>query len=320
MNPNDEEKILGGVREATRGVRLSPAARDRIEHRLKGGAAGATTLRPAGGGWTARAGGVAAAAAVVLAAMWIVPAIDRKTSVSAAEVLGRSQQALSSPQSGIEVLTYDLTLGGVLKDLLPLGQAGSFTVDEAVDYDHPGRYRLLKLAPGGQIMAGVADDPLTGTRVRYLRVENGGVMVRLSDPNIAALSVVELKRSVLRAMIGMMQVMEDKSLQEISRGGEPAYAVDVTGTADGAGLVTLRRASAVVDRAKAELLDFYAEGTIGGHAFAITFNLRTRETLAAGSLPADAFTIARSADDTIIDVKPGSPESLLSVIERCLNK
>ena len=321
MNPNDEEKVLDAVRNAASGLALSAAARDRIEHRLRGGASGATTLRPANGSWPKRAAWIVPAAAVmVLAAIWILPAIDRETSVSAAEVLGRSQQALSSPQSGIEVLTYDLTLGGVLKDLLPLGQAGTFTVEETVDYGHPGRYRLVKLAPGGQVMAGIADDPLTRARVRYLRVEGGGVMVRFGDSNIATLSVVEIKRSLLRAVIGMMQATEDKSLQEISRGGEPAYAVDVTGTVEAGGLVTLRRASAVVDRATADLLDFSAEGTIGGQAFAIAFNLRSRETPAAASLPADAFTIARSADDTIVDLEPGSSESLLSAIARCLHQ
>ncbi len=318
-NPKDEA-ILAAVREAAEGKRLSPAARDRIEHRLKGGAAGGTTLRPASGGWPRRAAWTAAAAAAMLAAIWIAPAIDRETSVSAAEILGRSQQALAPPQSGVEVLTYDLVLGGVLKDLLPIGQAGSFTVEETADYDHPGRYRLVKLAAGGRIVAGIADDPLTGTRVRYVRGEDGGVMVRLADPKISSLPIVEIKRAVLRAMLGMMQAMDDKSLHEVSRGGAPAYAVEVTGAADTAGLVTLQRASAVVDREQARLLDFDAEGTVGGRAFAVTFNLRSRDVLPAGTLPDDAFTIAPAAGDVVVEIGSGSTASLLSAVARCLNK
>lgn len=318
MNTSHEEKLLDAVRETAEGIRLSAAARDRIEYRLRRGAPGATTLRAIGGSWPRRAAWMLPAAAAVLAAIWLVPTIDRETTVSASEVLGRSQQALSSSESGIEVLTYDLTLGGVLQGLLPIGQAGSFTVEETVDYDHPGRYRLVKLSPGGQIMAGVADDPLTRTRVRYLRVENHGVMLRFSDPRIAAFSVVDVKRSALQALIGMMQATESKSLHEISRGGEPAYAVDVTGATGGVGLVTLRRASAVVDRTHARLLDFDAEGTISGQPFAIAFNLRSRETRTSGSLPPDAFTIDRGPDDEVIALD--SPGSLWDVIRQCLSK
>lgn len=320
MNPNHEEQILGEVREAAERIRLSAAARDRIEHRLKGGALGATTLRATGGNWSRRAVWIAAASAALLAAVWLVPAVDRETTVSAAEILGRSQQALASPASGIEVLTYDLTLGGVLQDLLPAGQAGSFTVEETVDYDHPGRYRLVKLAAGGQIMAGLADDPLTRTRVRYLRLEDGGYMLRFNDPRIAALSVIEVKRSALRMLIGMMQATDSKTLREILRGGEAAYAVDVAGTGGDAGLATLRRASLVVDRTHARLLDFDAEGTIGERTFAITFNLRSRETPAAESLAAGAFTIDPAPGDEVIAPQAGSTGSLWDVIRQCVEK
>src|SRR5262249_23401734 len=141
------EHMLDAVRMAADGLRLSADARDRIEQRLKGGVTGATRLRHQERIWPRRTVWVlAATVAAILVAVWLFPAIDRETTISAAEVLGRSQQALAAPVSGVQVLTYDLTLGGVLTELLPADQAGSFAVEETVDHDHPGRYRLLKLA------------------------------------------------------------------------------------------------------------------------------------------------------------------------------
>jgi hypothetical protein len=320
MTPNDHDKILDAVRRAGEHLQLSMAARSRIERRLSGGAAGATTLRDAERRWPLRAGMLAAAAVLIFAAVWIVPAIDRGTTLSAAEVLGRSQQALATPATGVEVLTYDLTLGGVLQDLLPIGQAGSFTVEEMVDYDHPGRYRLLKLAPGGQVMGAIADDSLTRTRVRYVRLDNGGLMMRFTGVGPATVSAVDVKRTMLKALLAMMQASGDQKLREIDRGGELAYAVDVAGLAGVPGILELHRAAAVVDRTHGRLLEFNAQGTISGRPFAITFNLRSREVRASTALPPDAFTLAPAPDDQVVDLggDPGAP--LWKLMEQCLKK
>ena len=80
---------------------------------------GATTLRPVrrAPGWAWAAGAAAAAALVFF--FVVVPGVDRRTTVSAAEILGRSRTALGADVTGIEVLTYDLALEGVLGDLIP---------------------------------------------------------------------------------------------------------------------------------------------------------------------------------------------------------
>ncbi len=321
MNPKHEEEILGAVRQAAEPIRLSDAARDRIAHRLRGGAAGATTLREAGRRWPVRGALLAAASAAVLMAVWLVPAIDRETTVSAAEVLGRSQQALAAPMSGVEVLTYDLTLGGVLRDLLPAGQAGRFTVEETVDHDQPGRYKLLKLAEDGRIAAGVADDTLAHTRARYIRLENRGFLLRISDTPASALSVVALKRAAVQALIAMMQASDRQSLREVERGGEPAYEVDVPGSAaTDNGLITLQRAAVLVHRTDARLLDFDAEGTIGGQPFAITFNLRSRESRPAGAATPVVFAIDPEPGDEVINAGGASGAPLWDIIRECLQK
>src|SRR5204863_9947215 len=113
---------------------------------------GATTLRP-GRRTRPWAWGVPLTAAATIAlVLYVVPGIDRRTTVSAAEILGRSRTALAAPTAGIEVLTYDLELAGVLADLIPEEQTGRFTVQELVDHDHEGRYRVVKLTSSGQIV------------------------------------------------------------------------------------------------------------------------------------------------------------------------
>ncbi len=320
MTPNDEDRILDAVREAGEHLHLSAAARGRIERRLSGGAAGATTLRDAQRRWPLRAGMLAAAALVILAGIWIVPAIDRETTLSAAEVLGRSQQALATPASGVEVLTYDLTLGGVLQELLPAGQAGSFTVEEMADYDHPGTYRLLKLASGGQVMAAVADDSRTRTRGRYVRLDDRGLLMRFTEVGPATFSALEVKRMLLKSLLAMMQASSDQELREIERDGEPAYAVSVTGPAGVPGIVELDRARAVVDRTHARLLEFNSQGMITGRPFAITFNLRSREMRTSGELPPGAFTLEAAPDDEVIDLGGDSGAPLWKLMEQCLKK
>src|SRR4051812_40062163 len=59
------------------------------------------------------------AAAAIALVVYIIPGVDRRTTVSAAEILDRSRSALAAQTSGIEVLTYDLELAGVLAELVP---------------------------------------------------------------------------------------------------------------------------------------------------------------------------------------------------------
>ena len=133
---------------------MPDAVRGAIRARLDSGAGdaprGATTLRPVRRvhGWVWTAG--AAAAAALLFFVIVVPGVDRQTTVSAAEILGRSRTALGADVTGIEVLTYDLALEGLLGDLIPQDHAGRFTVEETIDHDREGRYRIVKLAADGQ--------------------------------------------------------------------------------------------------------------------------------------------------------------------------
>lgn len=318
---HDDEKTLGAVRAAADGLRLSDDARARIERKLAGGAAGATTLRAPEHRWPRRTiWSAAVAAAAILVTIALLPAIDRQTTISAAEILGRSQQALSAHAAGIEVLTYDLTVEGVLEQLLPRDQTGRFTVEEVIDHDHPGRYRLLKLAPDGQVVGGIADDPLAGARSRYVKLDGQGVLLQLTDTSPGALSVVALKRLALQTLIAMMQASEQKVLRELDRDGEPAYEIAVRGTPAPAGVITLKTARAVVGKVDARLLEFDAEGTIGSQPFAVTFNLRTRDLRPAEGVRPSDFAIEPQAGDRVIQARGDQAAPLWTVVEQCLGR
>jgi hypothetical protein len=283
-------------------IDMSDTAHARMRTRIVDAPArGATTLRavrkPPRWAW-----GVPLAAAVALLSYFVVvPGIDRQTTVSAAEVLGRSQAALSAPVSGVEVLTYDLDLEGVLGDLVPAEQAGRFTVEELIDHDHDGRYRIVKLAADGRIVGGVADDTVGGTRVRYVRVNGRGFLLRFSGAAPAALSVVALKRSALQIFLGLMQTSTTQTLRDVERAGEHCYEISIPGvTVPATSLVALDRARAVVAASDARLVEFSAAGRVSGKPFTMDFILRSREIRPSGSAVDGDFDIAAEPGDVVL--------------------
>ncbi len=273
--------------------------RDRV---IDAPAAGATTLRavPTRQRW---AWGVPlAAAAVLLLYFVVVPGIDRQTTVSAAEVLGRSQAALSAPASGLEFVTYDLQLDGLLADLLPAEQSGRFTVQELIDHDHDGRYRIVKLSPEGRIVAGAADDTVKGTRSRYIRANGRGFLLRFDGATPTAMSMVALKRSALQIFIGLMQTSTTQTLRELDRAGEHCYEVSIPGVAvPAASLLALDHARAVVTAADARLVEFSSTGRISGQPFTIDFAQRLRMVGATTGSPGFAdFDLAPQPGDVVL--------------------
>ena len=305
------------------GLRLSEDARERIAERLgsvRGTVSGGTTLRvvpPSSRrlvGWVA----AAAAAAIVLIAL-VLPAVDRRTTVSAAEVLGRSQSVLAASVTGIEKITYDLTLDGVLQQLLPEGQAGRFTVEEIVDHDHPGRFRIAKLGADGRLAAGAAEDSVARTRARYLRVDSRGFLLRFSDAQPAPVSLAAVRRLALQVLIGLMQSGSGLTLHQIDRAGEPAYQIDMPASV-GSGPLVLQHARALIAVRDARLLDFDASGSVGQRPFSIAFNMRTREVQPAAAAAPDEFTIAPLSGDEVIDTRSTAAAPLWDVISQCLRR
>jgi hypothetical protein len=221
--------------------------------------------------------------------------------VSAAEILGRSRSALAAPVSGIEVLTYDLELSGVLADLIPAEQSGRFTVQELVDHDHDGRYRIVKLTSSGQIVGGAADDPVHGTRVRYMRANGRGYLLRFQGAEPTALSIPALKRTALQTFIGFMQASSTQTLREVQRGADACYQIDIPGGAMAGGtFVALESARAIVTVADSRLVEFSAAGRIADRPFMIEFSLLTQNLRPSDSTEDSDFDIAPQPGDVIL--------------------
>lgn len=281
---------------------LPPDARSAMRARLDRVAAeGATTLRSVRRARRWPWAVPLAAAAAVLLVVYVLPGVDRRTTVSAAEILGRSRSALAAPASGIEVLTYDLELAGVLADLVPEEQGGRFTVQEMIDHDHDGRYRIVKLTSNGQIVGGAADDPLRGTRARYMRADGRGYLLRFDGAKAADLSIPALKRTALQMFIAFMQASSTQTLHEVQRGSDACYQIDIPGGAMAAGnLVAVDSARAIVTIADSRLVEFSATGRIADRPFMIAFSLLTQ-----------AFRPSQSADDSDFDIAPQPGDVIL---------
>jgi len=312
-------RLIGRAIDATGVGEISPDARRTIRARLDRAAAdGATTLRPVrpARGW--RWALPLAAAATMLLVIYVLPGIDRRTTVSAAEILGRSRSALAAPVSGVEVLTYDLEVAGVLADLIPEEQAGRFTVQELVDHDHNGRYRIVKLTSGGQVVGGAADDPLRGTRVRYMRLNGRGYLLRFQGAEPTAFSIPALKRTALQTFIGFMQASSTQTLREVQRGADACYQIDIPGGAMAGGtFVALDSARAIVTIADSRLVEFSAAGRLADRPFTIEFSLLTQDFRPSESTKDSDFDIAPEAGDVILQGN-ASQNPVWDVVTRAL--
>lgn len=280
---------------------------------------GATTLRPVRPmrRW---AWGVILTAAMIALVVYVIPGVDRRTTVSAAEILGRSRSALSAPTTGIEALTYDLQLAGVLADLIPEEQAGRFIVQELVDHDHEGRYRIVKLTSDGQIVGGAADDSLRGTRVRYMRANGRGYLLKFEGAEPTALSLPALKRTALQTFIGFMQASSTQTLHEVQRGADACYQIDIPGGAMAGGtFVALDSARAVVTVDESRLVEFSATGRIADRPFMIQFSLLTQNLRPSQSADDSDFDIAPQPGDVILQGS-ASQNPVWDVVTRALGE
>ncbi len=294
-------RLIARVVDAAGRDELPSGLRGAIGARLDNATRGATTLRPVRRMRLWAWGIPLTAAAAIAFFVYVVPGVDRRTTVSAAEILGRSRTALAAPVAGIEVLTYDLELAGVLAELVPEEQSGRFTVQELVDHEHVGRYRIVKLTAGGQIVGGAADDPLRGTRVRYMRANGRGYLLKFDGATAVEFSLPALKRTALQTFIGFMQASSTQTLREVQCGNDACYQIDIPGGAMAGGtLVALDSARAVVTVADSRLVEFSAAGRITDRPFMVQFALRSQEYRPSAAAQDSDFDIAPQPGDVVL--------------------
>jgi hypothetical protein len=284
---------------------------------------GATTLRrqTAGRvGWGGRAwvSGLAAAALVVLTVFVIWPGVSRESHLSAAEILGRSLQTFSAT-SGVETFEYDVRFEGLANRALvpePDAGGGALRITQVIDHDHPGRYRVMSVDAAQTLRSALVQDPARGTRVGRFRIDDHTYFFKFTaspDNARSLVSLPELQRTHLRALVSVMQGTADQKLTTVNDETGTYYAIQVppmsSGSAPGAGagggsdqtLWDLSEAHALIDAGDFHLKELSARGTFLGQPFGLAFTLVRHDVTPSGQIAADAFTLEPQPDDIMLE-------------------
>lgn len=251
---------------------------------------GATTLRdvrrPNVRLW-ATAGAVAGAILIVVFAL---PPLDAPRAISAAEVLDRSLQTLSAT-SGVELREFDLDL------TLPsfgAGRSGTYRIEQLVDHDTPGRYRAVRYAPDGTLIEGISEDPAAGRRVVTVNIDGQPFVFRLTTASAQSLSLRDIERHHIQAVIRLLQATAGQTLRKIEEGGATRYLVELPPLAadpNASGLWEISRARAVIDGNDFQIIELSAAGSYLGESVSVAFRLRNRQTWSSAEVPPNHFDL-----------------------------
>jgi hypothetical protein len=305
---------------------------------------GATTMRRqeigSGGSWRGRAwaSGLVAAALVLLAVFVIWPGVSRESHLSAAEILGRSLQTFSATK-GVETFEYDVQLDGLAgRALVPQPGTGTeaLRITQVIDHDHPGRYRLASVDAEQTLRSVMVQDPARGMRVGRFRLDDKMYFFRFTaSPGQAQtfVSLPDLQRAHLRALVSVMQGTADQKLTTISDASGTYYAIQIppaSGRAAGDGdggkgdqtMWELSEAHALIHAGDFHLKELSAHGTFLGQRFGLALTLVRHESTPSAEMAADAFTLDPQADDIVLEGEATSdpPGDVVLAALRALGK
>lgn len=263
--------------------------------------AGATTLRDARFRPNARlwvtAGAVAAAILIVVFAL---PPLDAPRAISAAEILDRSLQTLNTT-SGVELREFDLD---VRLPSFGAARSGAYRIEQLVDHGTPGRYRAVWYAPDGTLAEGISEDPGAGQRAAVINIDGQVFAFRLTTSSPRAVSLRDIERHHIQAVIRLLQATAGDTLKEIGESGARRYVVELPAlAADGnaSGLWELNRARAVIDANDFQILELSAAGSYLGEAFSLAFRLRNRQTWSSAEVPPNQFELPIAPNAIVLD-------------------
>jgi hypothetical protein len=289
------------------GVRQSLARPSRGATALR-----ATPLRERSRTWN-RVGWVSAFASAVAAAFVIfvvLPRMGAPTTLSAAEILGRSIETLSSAH-GVEQLEYDLVLSGVLN--------GPHRIEQLIDHDRPNRFRIANYGPDGVLESALSQDPATRQRSQLIRVDGRNYIIRLSAVPDSTLSLPQMVHTQIETTLTMMQATADQSVAVLDTPGGRQYVVQLPQSPAARGPVPfeLQQARAVIDAGTFRVDEFEASGTMLRQPFTMSFRLM--RSVVQPVVAADAFTITAGPGDVVLQGE-ASPDPLSDVLVTALRE
>ncbi len=294
---------------------------DRLERALATdhARAGATTLRdlptsPWGARLWLTAGVVGAA---VLAVVFLVPPLDAPRTLSAAQILDRSLQTMS-PASGTELREFDLDLR---LPRIVAKHAGTYRIEQLVDHDAPGRYRLVRYSPDGTVLDAISEEPAAGRRTAAVRLDGQTFVFRFTTDPGHALGLRELERTHVEAMIRLLQAAAGQTVREVDTDRGRRYVVELPQVADSSasGFWELSGARVVIDAMDFQLLELTAAGSYMSEPFSVSFRLRRRNVRPSAEVSPDQFQIPLDADAIVIE-GPGTDDVGQDVLASALRE
>jgi hypothetical protein len=255
------------------------------------------------------AGSIAAAVAMVVFA--VLPRLGAPTRLSAAQVLERSLQTLSTG-TGVESLEYELAIDGAY--------GGPFRIEHLIDRANPQHYRVASYGADGLLRTAISQDPVRRQRTQAIYVDGRTYIVTVSDIHEPVLSLPQMGQALLESVINMMQATADPTLttQDGPAGREYVVETPQIAATNAATTLELSHARAVISVDDFRIHQFEASGAVLRQPFAVSFRLIRQQVVASTS--AD-FEIHAGPGDVVLEGRPGGGplEELLTAIVRGAN-
>ena len=244
----------------------------------------------------------AAIAATLVAVLFVVPAVRRTdATVSASEILARSASQLSAVTHGVEVLEYELVLGGVPREMVPDQVDGTYRIWQAIDHDVPGRFRFASYTQDGRMFSSIAEDPRLRRRVAAFTVEGQPYRFETTLPPTAAnLSLPDLQRLHMEASIAMMQASGNQLIETVEGSSGRLYRIQVPRVA-GPGtspVWDLTDARVLIDARDYSVVEFAVQGSFLKSPYSLSYKQLSH--VAGATLPPDAFTVPSRPGEIVV--------------------
>ena len=280
------------------GPGMTPHVEARLRREIATGesARGATTLREMpGSGWR-RAGllSIVATAAVVAVVVFVVlPRLGAPTTLSAAQVLGRSLQTLSNT-TGVEKLEYNLFIAGEMP--------APHRIEYLIDHDQPGRYRFSNYGPTGALESSLGQDPSSGRRFEQFRLDDRNYILDLSSTEPMRVSLPQVIQTLIETSITMMQAASDQNLTVLDTPTGRQFVIEQPRITpkSGAAIFELDHARAVIDERDFWIREFAASGAFLNQPYSVSFTLIRRTVRRASEVSPAEFAIEPGPDDVVL--------------------
>lgn len=259
---------------------------------------GATTLRGpiAAPPWRRRVGVASAIATPIAVALFVfvvLPRLDAPTTLSAAQILGRSLQTLSATQ-GVELLEYEVVCDDIAH--------GTWRIEQLIDHERPTHFRVAAYG-GGVLQLALSQDPVRQRRSQLVHSDDRNYIVNVGSVPNPILSLPQMMQALVETAVTMMQVTSDQKLTVVDGPNGRQYVIEIPAVtpAQTATTLELHRGRAVVDAGEFRIREIEVAGSLLRQPFAVSFKLIRRTVRPASAVQPAEFEIRPGPDDVVLE-------------------